>query len=95
MYIRKKDLIKRLVAVTGKDEGEFVTKTVADLSALYKRYTVEGAASLSSIREINNTRYVIERNFTGTKTPAMLIEERVINEYRNSLLKQHTEKCSI
>lgn len=38
MYIRKNDLIKRLVVVTGKDKSEFVTKTGADLSALYECY---------------------------------------------------------
>lgn len=47
--------------------------------------TAKGVVSLQSSREINNTRYVIERSFTGAKTPAMLIEERVINENRNSL----------
>ena len=36
MNISKSDLIRRLVAVTGKEESEFSTKTVADLSALYE-----------------------------------------------------------
>ena len=30
--------------------------------------------------QINNTRYTIERSFKGVKTPAMLIEERVLND---------------
>ena len=47
--------------------------------------TAKGVVSLQSSREINNTKYIIERSFTGAKTPAMLIEERVINENRNSL----------
>lgn len=61
------------------------TKNVNDKPLKNGNDTVEGVVSLQSSREINNTRYVIERSFTGAKTPAMLIEERVINENRNSL----------
>ena len=38
MYISKNDLIKRLVAITGKDRKEFLTMTVEALSNLYKSY---------------------------------------------------------
>jgi biotin synthase-related radical SAM superfamily protein len=61
------------------------TKNVNDKPFKNGNNTAKGVVSLQSSREINKTRYVIERSFTGAKTPAMLIEERVINENRNSL----------
>lgn len=42
MYISKNDLIKRLVAITGKDASEFATETVETLSALYESFVSEG-----------------------------------------------------
>lgn len=61
------------------------TKNVNDKPFKNGNNTAKGVVSLQSSREINNTKYIIERSFTGAKTPAMLIEERVINENRNSL----------
>jgi hypothetical protein len=42
MYIRKNDLIKRLVVITGKDASEFDAKTVETLSALYESNVSDG-----------------------------------------------------
>jgi hypothetical protein len=42
VYIRKNDLIKRLVAMTGKDRTVFATETVETLSALYESYVSNG-----------------------------------------------------
>ena len=36
MYIRKDELIRRLVVLTGTDRNEFAMKTIEDLSALYE-----------------------------------------------------------
>ena len=41
MYIRKDELIRRLVAITGKDESEFTNKTVEELSALYENNIID------------------------------------------------------
>ena len=40
MYIRKNDLIRRLVAITGRDE--FSELTVKELSEIYERHVSEG-----------------------------------------------------
>lgn len=42
MYISKNDLIKRLVAITGKHRSEFEMETVETLSALYESYLSNG-----------------------------------------------------
>lgn len=42
MYIRKDDLIKRLVKITGKERSEFEEETVEVLSELYESYVAEG-----------------------------------------------------
>ena len=38
MYINKNDLVKRLVAITGKNASEFTDNTVETLLALYESY---------------------------------------------------------
>lgn len=40
---------------------------------------------MQEYKDIDNTRYVISRVFGDNKTTAKLIEERVINEKRNTL----------
>ena len=39
----------------------------------------KGGIELNNYKEINDTRYIISRNFRGNKTAAMLIEQRVKN----------------
>jgi len=39
---------------------------------------------MQEYKEIENTKYVISRVFTGNKTTSMLIEQSVINKKNNS-----------
>ena len=41
--------------------------------------TIEGVLQLNNYRQINNTKYVIDRHFGNQKTPEQLITERVMN----------------
>ena len=36
MYINKNELIRRLIALTGKDRAEYSAKTIDELSSLYE-----------------------------------------------------------
>lgn len=38
---------------------------------------------MSDYKDIDNTRYIISRVFAENKTPAMLIEQRVLEEKNN------------
>ena len=50
--------------------------------------TPKGEVQLENYREINNTKYIINRCFSGLKTPAMLIEERVLETNQKFPLNQ-------
>lgn len=47
--------------------------------------TSKGVLPVQSQIQINNTKYTIERAFNGVKTPAMLIEERVLENGRKNV----------
>lgn len=65
--------------------GKYEDKIADDKPVKNGNTTVKGVLPLQSSRKINNTNYIIERTFSGLKTPAMLIEERVLTENRNTL----------
>ena len=60
-------------------------KTLNDKSFKTGNATIKGVLPVQSQIQINNTKYTIERAFSGVKTPAMLIEERVLESKRKNV----------
>lgn len=58
MYIRKNDLITRLMLITGKERKEFISETVETLSKLYESLLSKGERTYIEVpyKDKNNVK---------------------------------------